>query len=128
MSSKSKAKKIKIQTTTLTDFFTIESHKNPVAASVTPKEERSESFYDICMSEALNRLQNEKMHADTQQGFVAAATAETILQGDKCPTNDGTMDHEISEHEVVKSASQPSSKCMNKECIEQVRNFSLNYT
>lgn len=127
MSSKSKAKKINIQTTTLTDFFTIESHKNPVAPSVKPKEERSDSFYDICMSEALSRLQNEKMHANTQQSFVAAATAENTLQGDKYSTNDGTMEHEISDHEVVTTANQPSSKCTNKECMEQTCNFSLNY-
>lgn len=126
MSFKSKVKKPNIQTTTLTDFFPKESQKNVSIPSVEQKVERSDSFYDICVLEELNRLQNEKLHVNTQNGVVAEASDEMMVHEMQYSTNDGTMEHKISDIDVETSPKQVSSKCTNKECIGQVCIYPLN--
>lgn len=107
-----KGKNIKVQKTTLDTFFTRTDHPIPVAPNIKSEVDADQSFYEICISEEINFMNNEESNGGPHD-FVAQELECSVM----CETNQ----QENATIEIEENTNQPSSSmCTNENCISQV--------
>lgn len=107
-----KGKDIKVQKTTLDNFFTRTDHAIPVVPKIKPEVDANESFYEICVSDEINLMNNEESNGGPHDFDVQELVCSVMYEANE---------HENATIEIEENTNQPpSSKCTNEKCVSQV--------